>query len=507
VAVEREIAVFDAEQKRAALNILDGPQRIRGLAGSGKTIILTMKAAQIHLQHPEAQILYTFYTKSLYDLIKVLITRFYRTFSDNDPDWSKIDIMHAWGGYALPGVYSTTAAVHNLKAMTLGELRQYPDPFNFACGDLILNDLKRTYDFALLDEAQDFPVNFYRLCERITKNTRIIWGYDECQNILNIDLQDAKKTFGKKKDGADIVDFATSPDGQLSDIVLQVCYRNPRRVLIAAFSLGFGLYSDQIVQILENNDHWNDLGFRVVKGNSVPGDKMVIERPEDNSPLVGVRLLEDSESVQIHVLKDLDSECAFISERIVADIASELLPEDILVIALDDRNARTYFDGISALLRKKDIRTFNLLQAPNNTKHFRVKDHVTLSTVYRAKGNEAASVYVLGVDAVFEFRKSVQHRNRLFTAITRAKAWVTLTGIGNDAIACKEELTSALNNYPRLEFKMPDKRKIKVFQRDLEEGQAKRNEIEREITFMAKKLGLDPQELFQQLVKKPKTKK
>jgi superfamily I DNA and RNA helicase len=234
---------------------------------------------------------------------------------------------------------------------------------------------------------------------------------------------------------------------------------------------------------------------------------MVIERPEENSPLVGVRLLEDSESVQMHVLDGLDTESAFIAERIIADIASELLAEDILVIALDDRNARTYFDAISGILRKKGIKTFNLLQAPNNTKHFRVKDHVTLSTVYRAKGNEAASVYVLGVDAVFESRRSIQHRNRLFTAITRAKAWVTLTGVGDDARACQKELAAAMANYPRLEFEMPDKAKIKVFQRDLEEGQAKMNEMEREITLMAKKHGLDPQELFQRLAKKPKAKK
>jgi len=38
--IESEIATFDLEQKRAAIRIIDGPQRIRGLAGSGKTIVL-----------------------------------------------------------------------------------------------------------------------------------------------------------------------------------------------------------------------------------------------------------------------------------------------------------------------------------------------------------------------------------------------------------------------------------------------------------------------------------
>jgi len=96
--IESEIATFDLEQKRAAIRIIDGPQRIRGLAGSGKTIVLAMKAARIHSEDPDAHILYTYWTKQLHDYVKRLITRFYREFADVDPDWTKIDIMHAWGG-------------------------------------------------------------------------------------------------------------------------------------------------------------------------------------------------------------------------------------------------------------------------------------------------------------------------------------------------------------------------------------------------------------------------
>ena len=64
-----------------------------------------MKAAHIHLHHPEATILFTFWTKSLYDLAKQLITRFYRQFDDRDPDWTKLNILHAWGGKNIEGVY------------------------------------------------------------------------------------------------------------------------------------------------------------------------------------------------------------------------------------------------------------------------------------------------------------------------------------------------------------------------------------------------------------------
>lgn len=42
----------------------------------------------------------------------------------------------------------------------------------------------------------------------------------------------------------------------------------PKRALIAAFSLGLGIYNTRVLQRLEDNQHWNDLGFVVEKGDS-----------------------------------------------------------------------------------------------------------------------------------------------------------------------------------------------------------------------------------------------
>ena len=64
--IQQKETCFDLEQRKVAMVSIDSPQRIRGLAGSGKTILLTMKAALYHLSNPEAEILYTYYTKDLY---------------------------------------------------------------------------------------------------------------------------------------------------------------------------------------------------------------------------------------------------------------------------------------------------------------------------------------------------------------------------------------------------------------------------------------------------------
>jgi superfamily I DNA and RNA helicase len=65
--LEEQIAKFDSQQRSVALTSLPCPQRIRGLAGSGKTIILAMKAALAHIENPSAKILVTYYTRSLKD--------------------------------------------------------------------------------------------------------------------------------------------------------------------------------------------------------------------------------------------------------------------------------------------------------------------------------------------------------------------------------------------------------------------------------------------------------
>jgi superfamily I DNA and RNA helicase len=58
--LEESIATLDYRQNRAVIETVDGVQRIRGLAGSGKTIVLALKAAYLHTQYPDWQLLLLF---------------------------------------------------------------------------------------------------------------------------------------------------------------------------------------------------------------------------------------------------------------------------------------------------------------------------------------------------------------------------------------------------------------------------------------------------------------
>jgi superfamily I DNA and RNA helicase len=470
--------------------------------------VLAMKAARIHSEDPDARILYTYWTKQLHDYVKRLITRFYREFADVDPDWTKIDIMHAWGGKNLNGVYYNTCRDNEVPPLTFGDVKSYgKKAFDQVCKDLEKNNLKKSYDYSILDEGQDFPTSFYRLCRKITQNDRVIWGYDECQNIFNMKIQDTIKTFDRKPSGEPYIDFSKTSTEEGQDVVLHKCYRNPRTILVAGMALGLGIYSDKIIQMPENKEHWEDLGFKILEGSYNTGDHMVISRPEENSPLIKNQLLDkDNSAIKWKVFDKFGEECQFVADNIKKDLEEELLPEDIIVISLDDLDARTYFRAISHKLIGAGVKTFNLLEAPSNTTDFMIEDYITLTTVYRAKGNEAGSVYIVGVDRIFDKKHSIVSRNKLFTAITRANAWATITGTGKSALEFEKEIEKVIDNDYQLVFEMPDLKDLRIFQRDLTRKQAQYNEIRRYIENKAGELGIDEDALLQELSKTKKLK-
>lgn len=496
--IQQKEACFDLEQRKIALSCIDIPQRIRGLAGSGKTILLAMKAALYHLSNPNAEILYTYYTKDLYDQIHKLIERFYRESSDNqEPNWKKIHIYHAWGGYELEGVYSSACSDLNLPPVKFPEARLHNAsfPFAYVCGTLLNKEIIPKYDLTLIDEGQDFPNEFYQLCYRLTKDRRIVWAYDEFQNIFNTSLQDEKETYGKNQNGEYNVDFSKGLNPN-QDMILHCCYRTPRTILVAAFSLGLGIYNRSILQRLESNLHWESLGFTVESGDCKTGSKMIISRPEENTPSV-VNDAFKGDLITIQAFESISSECEYVCKCIRDDIKKEnLLADDICVICLDMRNIGTYYSRISTRLSEFGIRTFNMLTAPNSNKRFFYSSQVTLATLNKAKGNECGMVYIVGTDAVFSNQDNIIYRNRLFTAMTRAKGWVVLCGSNMGAMKkCESEYKQLISENYKLIFNQPSELHTKTVMQGSLEQQKKIEDFRIQIDNL-KKSGLSEDEIL-----------
>lgn len=503
--LEEEIAVFDDEQKYAALSQLEGPQRIRGLAGSGKTIILCMKAAILHLKYPDKKILYTFMTKSLYDYIELLITRFYKVLGDgNLPDFqNSISIMHAWGGDNLRGVYYDTCRRNGVEPVTFRKAAAAvgrKEAFDYICKDLLektRGDLEKVYDYVLLDEAQDFKPSFYQISRAIVKNDCIVWCYDNLQNIFDVTIQDTISTFRNEYgiEGINLGALQRQFPDMDNDIVLPKSYRNPREILVTAHALGFGVYNDKLIQSLENNAHWEDLGYVVEEGESNTGDYMVIERPIENSPLSISQYQKPNEIIEIYSAESFNEEVNWICNSIRSSIKEDgLRPDDIIVISLDDRNSKYYFNQIGDTLYNMGIFSHNL-SSNSYEKGFIEDERVTLSTVYKAKGHEAAMVFVIGCD-VFESKRDERNmRNKVFTSFTRAKAWLRISGINIAEDSIVSEIRQVVDN----EFKMKFYHKEShVIQRDLNEEHVKKaalREMIQETIHKARKAGFSPKEI------------
>ncbi|ENU90995.1 hypothetical protein F971_03463 [Acinetobacter vivianii] len=508
IKLEDEIINFDAEQRKVAINLINGPQRIRGLAGSGKTIILAMKVAYIHLQYPDKKILFTFYTKSLYTLIKEIVGKFYRHFASSDPDWSNIDILHAWGGYKVDGVYFNSAVENDILPIPLDKAKAFnnADPFKYVCSQVIKGKIKKKYDYILIDEAQDLPDEFFRLCYNLligedASEKNIVWAYDDLQTIFNIYTRTPKELFGVDDRGEALIDLNKLAKnlswGQKNDLVLHKCYRNPLSTLVTAHALGFGLY-DKPVQILENLDHWNDVGYELESGIYKEGEHVVLSRNPENSPLSINEYQSKQDLLKTYIADNVPEEVDFIKREIEYFLNEGLKPEDIMVISLDDRNAKMYFRRLSSVLSDVGILTNNVLTTYSDNPPFKLEKMVTLSTVHKAKGNEAACVLVLGIDAMYPTKDYRKTRNKIFTAFTRTKAWLRVSGIGESAQHFEKEIKVSLENSPRLSFIVPNKKNLDHIQRDLG-GKSQQLQLFRNEFKKLQEIGLTNQEIEEEM--------
>lgn len=464
--LDSQIKLLDMEQEKVAIQIAPGPQRIRGLAGTGKTVLLAMKAANIHRHFPDKKILFTFNTRSLYNQARRLIEQFYGTHKGNtEPDWTKIHIRHAWGGRGRPGVYSDLCSRQGIEPLTLDEAKAMNPriPFQACCEHVLAGRIEPDYDFILIDEAQDFPKEFFRiLWKSAFPPHQICWAYDELQSLASssLEMPTPEELFGNDEQGRPLVvlDDEDYPGRIPKDFTLNKSYRCPQQVLMLAHAIGLGLYNPKgCVQMLENKDSWGAIGYIVEQGDFEKGNRITIYRPPQNSPNRIAEIYKgDQGLISIVDFDSRDDELDWVAQSILRDVREEdVAPEHILVIVLDALKVKDYAPKLQMRLVNLDIAS-TIPGLIDDADAFAEEGRVTVSSIFRAKGNEAHVVYILGFEDLYNYVSAVENRNRAFTAISRSKAWVRITGTGARMKQAKEEVNQILSDIPRLHFIFPD---------------------------------------------------
>lgn len=469
--IEHEIANLDQWQNRAAIEYANGPQRIRGLAGSGKTVVLALKASYLHARHPDWKIAVTFQTRSLYQQFRDLIRRFTFDLIKDEPDWSNLRVMHGWGSARSPGIYSLICNHYGIVPRTWSAAQNMYPKREFAgiCEEVNAmireQDPKHIFDTVLVDEAQDFPAEFFRMIYRVTAQPhRIIWAYDDLQNLGGYEMRSEHELFGSDKDGKSLVALKNNPDRPMEDIVLPVCYRNTPWALSTAHALGFGIYRQEgLIQMFKEPSIWPRIGYEVVEGTLALGHRVSVCRGPGSYPGYFTELLDQEDAILRRMFKDADEQYRALAEAIEANInEEELEPSDILVVLPDAFTFKRTGAAIKSALYEKDI-SAHLVGVTNSLDELFQPGSVAVAHVYRAKGNEAAMVYVLHAEfcqSDIETGKMGRKRNILFTALTRSKCWVRLFGIGQRMQKFCLEVDRVKHNQFKLEFDYPDQQQI-----------------------------------------------
>lgn len=488
--IEKEIANLDRWQNRGAIEYTNGPQRIRGLAGSGKTVVLALKASYLHVRHPEWKIVVTFQTRSLYEQFRDLIRRFTYDQIEDEPDWDNLMVMHAWGSASDPGVYSSICGYYEVPSQSwrTAESRYGAQAFKGICDEvnavIRTQGPKHVFDAMLIDEAQDFPTAFYRMIYNVVAPPhRIIWAYDELQNLGEYEMQSERELFGTDQHGQPLVTLGNEPNKPREDIVLPVCYRNTPWALTAAHALGFGIYRPEgLVQMFEEPSIWRRIGYDVEQGALAHGSRVAVRRGSRSYPAYFEELLDPDDALQSVVFPNAEAQYDALAGDIWKNIhEDELNPTDILIVLPDAVTSRTEATKIRRVLFEKKIRTHLVGVTTSSDKIFQ-SGSVAITHIYRAKGNEAPMVYFVNADSCQTDLELSRKRNFLFTGITRSMCWVRIFGVGERMRALHAEVDQVRSHGFQLEFEYPDKERLRYLariHRDRADGE--REEWERKI--------------------------
>lgn len=458
------ISELDLQQEKIGKEIPPGCQRIRGIAGSGKTSILCQKAAQMHLKHPEWKIALVFFSRSLYEPMREQLERWLRHFSGDrlgyKPRNSNLLVLHAWGGKKQAGLYSYLCNLTGTKKLTASEVtsKQPSEALAEVCLKLLeTTSIPQVFDAILIDEGQDLVSDrfryqdkqpFYWLAYQALRSAdllhpeqkRLIWAYDEAQSLESAKIPTASELFGEN-----LGHLVTGkhPGGIKKSEILYRCYRTPHQILTAAHAISMGLLRYQgMLTGITRAEEWSALGYQV-EGNFRSGQKITIHRPRQysNNPMPE---LWQGNLIEMQTYSSRQEELSNLADRLMENFRYDGLrpSREMLVIVLGSSfEAMQLETHVAQFLLDRGIDIYipschdcNLLKSDRRNYHpdrFWYEGAVTVTRIHRAKGHEADLVYLVGLDQIAQDESNISIRNQLFVALTRARGWVNLSGIGS----------------------------------------------------------------------------
>lgn len=422
-ATEKNLSREQQELSRLTMN--GHPRVIRGVAGSGKTVVLANMAARYvtraesqpsllgTIQPPRVAVLcfnrtlVPFLREKIRDAMKALFpdtnhaTPTVRVTHLNGLMWSLAEDEHFPIEYIR--VRDMPEATDRARAYR-DQIKAFRESQSEWCESML-------FDAVFIDEGQDFEQEEYLLLMDLlrvhptTNEKEICIFYDDAQNVYGR----VRPTWS---------DFGIDVQGGRRSRVMRECFRNTRETIELAFNVLLGVQSPPSMRVATKT--FTDVSYlkelNVVTEGADGMFRVSFAERRGNPPVV-------------RSFSDRPSELAFLSDEITRLICLEhVRPRDILVVwdrkaefgalanALQPRLAKGAIKGILQVHHESGDKDQYLLR----------EGYLTIATTKSAKGYDAPIVFVAGVD---QFSTDTPGRGSFYVGATRAKYLLYLTGI------------------------------------------------------------------------------
>lgn len=369
------VQALDLQQERTAKSIPEGHRILKGVAGSGKTLVLACRARYLQQIHPDWRILVVCFPIALAQNIRHLISGSAQASTAGIEVYHYHALVKALTGASLKRLAAETHEQWELRVGAM--LRE----------GIADSSITTRYDAILIDEGQDFTVDWIRsLTDLLNENDSFLLATDPAQNI-----------FGRK---TPYIRAGIKVQGK-RPVSLTRSYRNTTEIL--------------------------DLARQFSKVERDPID--LEQDPETEAALFP--LDSNRHGAPPHISCNLSEaeQIRFVLETIARHIAAELCGwGEVGILYVSRSMAEHFLVAFEARFGKG-----KLYWISESDQHKRTFDPasaaVRLSTVESMKGMEFPLVFLLGFDALPRpDRDEASERKLVYVGLTRAQDLLYLLG-------------------------------------------------------------------------------
>ena len=396
--------ILDETQEQIAKKLGEGHRIVRGVAGSGKSLVLCAKIRMLLKEKPNWKILLTCYNISLASQLRYYLYSFNDEGIESNEDYrkliqSKVKIVHfhglakeiiPHGGWPFvdEDQLLTTARFANLedheKAAELDEMSS--SLLGAKLQQLAATTKLPLYDAVVVDESQDFhPTWLKALMLMLNGSTNfLLLAEDPNQKIY-------PRSFTYKDTGINVVG-----SGRIFN--LPISYRSTREIVITASKL------------VRTSD-WDDFYKKFL---------------EENEELPKTETQKNGRFPEIVIKNDYMETCQFIASDILNKVTNQgySFNDFGVIYTIKKTDVLDYINPLRAVFAQINIPFFWLSENNDSkTSYDQFRKEVTISTVFSAKGLEFETVYFVGIE-IYPWIKRNKRENAsmLYVGMTRAKS-------------------------------------------------------------------------------------